>query len=120
MASTIAEWLKALELEHLTSLFEESQVSFRDLPLLNDDDLKDIGLALGPRRRVLNAIEYLEPATVASNTEALTPEFRPEADFHGAGRQGDTIKLNAEHDGEFLSSLESNRLNFTITVGNIS
>ncbi len=29
----------------------------------------------------------------------------PEADFHGAGRQADAIKPNAEHDGEFLSSL---------------
>ena len=31
--------------------------------------------------------------------------FRPEADIHGAGRHADAIKLIAEHDGAFLSSL---------------
>ena len=30
---------------------------------------------------------------------------RPEADIHGAGRHADAIKVIAEHDGAFLSSL---------------
>ena len=32
-------------------------------------------------------------------------ELRPEADIHGAGRHADAIKLIAEHDGAFFSSL---------------
>jgi hypothetical protein len=39
------------------------------------------------------------------NPWLLNGDLRPEADIHGAGRHADAIKLIAEHDGAFLSSL---------------
>ena len=56
MAPGLREFLERIDLEHLVPVFEESQVSVRDLPLLSDDDLKELGIALGPRRRLLHAI----------------------------------------------------------------
>ena len=76
MASSIREWLAALELEQLTSVFEKAQIGLRDLALLNEDDLRELGLALGPRKRVLSALAALrdvdgpEPVPLAiSNAE---------------------------------------------------
>jgi class 3 adenylate cyclase/tetratricopeptide (TPR) repeat protein len=60
MASSVREWLAGLELEHLTTVFEKAQVGLRDLSLLDEDDLRELGLALGPRRRVLNAIAAMK------------------------------------------------------------
>src|SRR5215208_6060194 len=60
MASSVREWLAGLELEHLTTVFEKAQVGLRDLSLLDEDDLRELGLALGPRKRVLNAIAAMK------------------------------------------------------------
>ncbi|MGI9524856.1 MAG: hypothetical protein ACR2PG_24770, partial [Hyphomicrobiaceae bacterium] len=58
------DWLEGLGLEHLSPMFEEHQVDFRDLELLTDKDLRETRLVLGPRKRVLKAIvgETLNPA----------------------------------------------------------
>ena len=50
------DWLAALNLGHLAEVFEVNEVDLSDLALLSEDDLKDLGLALGPRRRILNAL----------------------------------------------------------------
>ena len=76
MADNIREWLTALELEHLTPVFEEDQIGLRDLPLLSEDDLKELGLPLGPRRRVLNAIANIKPVGTASAAEKQEPEHQ--------------------------------------------
>ncbi len=59
MAGNFRDWLASLDLEHLTQVFEDNQVGLRDLPLLSEIDLKELGLALGPRRRLRNAIASL-------------------------------------------------------------
>ncbi len=56
MAKSLDDWLAALDLAYLAELFTEHEIEFRDLWLLSDDDLKGLGVALGPRRRILNAI----------------------------------------------------------------
>ncbi len=56
MARSVGDLLAGLDLAYLAPVFEEHQVSLRDLPLLSDDDLKGLGIALGPRRRLLRAI----------------------------------------------------------------
>ena len=76
MAGNIREWLTALELDHLTPVFNESQIGLRDLPLLSEDDLKELGLQLGPRRRVLNAIANIKPVGTASAAEKQKPEHQ--------------------------------------------
>ncbi|MGI9523685.1 MAG: hypothetical protein ACR2PG_18800 [Hyphomicrobiaceae bacterium] len=79
MQSRPRDWLEGLGLEHLSPMFEEHQVDFRDLELLTDKDLREIRLVLGPRKRVLEAIagETPNPATrleglARRNTIAIT------------------------------------------------
>ena len=74
MADDIREWLASLDLEHLAGVFSENQVGLRDLPLLTEDDLKDMGLALGPRRRILSAIADLVPQDIAPITDGESSE----------------------------------------------
>ena len=69
MAGSLRAWLSALELEHLTPVFEENEIGIRDLPLLDEGDLRELGLPLGPRRRVLNAIADLRSVAVAPAAE---------------------------------------------------
>jgi class 3 adenylate cyclase len=49
------QWLQRLGLEQYADLFAAQGVDFRLLPSLTDQDLKDLGLPLGPRRIVLRA-----------------------------------------------------------------
>ncbi len=56
MSGSMRDWLASLALEHLTPVFEENQIGLRDLPLLNEDDLKELGVPMGPRKRLLREI----------------------------------------------------------------
>ena len=55
--SDIAQWLTNLRLEKYTSAFADAEIEFTDLPFLTDEDLKEVGLPVGPRRRVNEAIK---------------------------------------------------------------
>ncbi len=57
--SNIAQWLSGLGLEKYVSAFADAEIDFADLPYLTDEDLKEVGLPVGPRRRVNEAIKRL-------------------------------------------------------------
>ncbi|MGH6628763.1 MAG: adenylate/guanylate cyclase domain-containing protein, partial [Burkholderiales bacterium] len=57
---SIPDLLKSLGLERYAPAFAENEVDFDALQLLTDSDLQDLGLALGPRRKLLNAIDELK------------------------------------------------------------
>jgi class 3 adenylate cyclase/tetratricopeptide (TPR) repeat protein len=57
--SDIRQWLKDLGLERFADAFEREELTPADLSELSDDELKELGLPLGPRKRVLKAIEAL-------------------------------------------------------------
>ncbi len=80
MAEDIAQWLDSLGLGQYAQAFAENGVELQHLPHLTDDDLKELGLPLGPRRHLQAAIEtlsadqpYIRP-TLPSTQE---PEARP-------------------------------------------
>ena len=52
----IAAWLEQLGLAKYAPIFSENEVELADLSELSEDDLKEIGLPLGPRRRILKAV----------------------------------------------------------------
>ncbi len=56
----IAAWLEQLGLAKYAPIFSENEVEAADLPELTEDDLKEIGLPLGPRRRILKAVRALD------------------------------------------------------------
>jgi class 3 adenylate cyclase len=57
--SDLNSWLETLGLNKYASQFSDNEIEFADLPLLTDEDLKEIGLPLGPRRRILKAISSI-------------------------------------------------------------
>ncbi|MDP6951316.1 MAG: adenylate/guanylate cyclase domain-containing protein [Alphaproteobacteria bacterium] len=64
--SDIRDWLAALELEAHAATLEAEEVDLAALRELDDADLKELGLPLGPRRKILRAIATpAEPAPAA-------------------------------------------------------
>jgi len=55
----VENWLAELGLEKFSSAFAEAEVQFSDLAGLTDEDLKEIGLPVGPRRRASRAIKAM-------------------------------------------------------------
>ena len=56
MAEDIAQWLDGLRLGRYAQAFAEHGIDLDILPSLTDDDLKELGLNLGDRRRVQRAL----------------------------------------------------------------
>ena len=73
MANEIEQWLGEIDLAKYADIFKEHEVGLRDLPHLTDDDLKTLGLPLGPRRRLLAAAAALaKPIAAAASDEPAT------------------------------------------------
>jgi len=75
--SDIAFWLKGLGLERYADAFAANEIDLDTLPELTEGDLKELGLPIGPRRRILNAILALGTApsapgeTIAANPSSI-------------------------------------------------
>ena len=57
--SDITQWLEELGLGDYAEAFEREKIDLEALPHLTDDDLKNMGLPIGPRRKLLAAIANL-------------------------------------------------------------
>jgi len=68
----IADWLKTLGMSEYTERFAESDVDTSVLRDLTDQDLKELGVSLGHRRKMLRAIAELTGAAPTSPQPALT------------------------------------------------
>jgi class 3 adenylate cyclase len=72
----IADWLEKLGLSEYADRFAGNRIDFSVLRDLTDQDLKDIGVVLGHRRKILRAISELagaSPATAQVHT-AIEPK----------------------------------------------
>ncbi|MBN8247201.1 MAG: AAA family ATPase [Verrucomicrobia bacterium] len=70
----IGDWLRALGLGQYLGLFEENEVTFEDLKILSDADLKELGLPFGPRKRLLGALaEYRRRAAPPPSGDSAVP-----------------------------------------------
>jgi SAM (Sterile alpha motif) domain-containing protein len=56
---TVREWLAAEGLPQYIDLFAQNRVELDVLPDLTERDLKDLGIPLGDRKRLLKAIQSL-------------------------------------------------------------
>lgn len=65
----IARWLEGLGLGKYTVAFADAEVDLAAVPHLTDDDLKELRLPLGPRRRILAAA-----ATALANVPPPSPD----------------------------------------------
>jgi len=66
MTTSIADWLKQLDLERYTALFIDNEVDLQTLKVLSDADLKEMGLPFGPRKRLLAALQQGHGRPVAT------------------------------------------------------
>jgi class 3 adenylate cyclase len=67
----VQEWLEGLGLGEYAETFASEQIELADLPRLDSADLKEMGLPIGPRKRVLEAIAALqEESSTASTSNA--------------------------------------------------
>ena len=62
----IADWLEKLGMSEYAQRFAENRIDFSVLPDLTDQHLKDLGIALGDRLKMLRAIRELANAIPAS------------------------------------------------------
>ena len=62
MPSDIETWLQNLSLEKYSDVFVRSEVDLDAVRHLSEDDLKELDLPLGPRKKILVAIEALSEA----------------------------------------------------------
>jgi class 3 adenylate cyclase/predicted ATPase len=85
VAGDIADWLEELGLSKYAELFAENEIGLDILPDLSDADLKDLGVPLGDRKRLLKAAAIADPleaapqpartATVEAERRQLTVMF---------------------------------------------
>src|SRR4029077_4528008 len=73
----LAEWLAGLGLGKNAAAFAEQEIDFDLLRVLTEEDVRELGLPIGPRRKLLEAIGALRGATPTRDDK---PERRSEAE----------------------------------------
>jgi class 3 adenylate cyclase len=68
----IADWLERLGMSEYEQRFAENRIDLSVLPDLTDQHLKDLGIALGDRLKMLRAIRELSGAVLAAPQPAFT------------------------------------------------
>src|SRR6266566_6511271 len=76
----IAEWLASIGLSEYAQRFAENAIDLSVLRHLTEQDLKDLGVLLGHRRKMLHAIAELDPAALAPAETATESVPRDEAE----------------------------------------
>ena len=78
----IAQLLTELGLEKYLPVFDEAEIEFEDLPDLSEADFVELGLPMGPRRRLTRAIKAPSPepdntANVQTDVIPTTADTKP-------------------------------------------
>ena len=77
MAREIGEWLESLALGKYAEAFAENEVGFDVLSELSEDDLREIGLPMGPRKQLMRAIRELTGGDGESGEAAVATASEP-------------------------------------------
>jgi class 3 adenylate cyclase len=77
----VAAWLQSLGLERYEPLFRDNEIDWEVLPKLTSEDLKELGVvAIGHRRKLLDAIAALGATVPAASVTAAAPDASSPAD----------------------------------------
>ena len=74
----IGDWLKELGLSEYSQRFVENDIDVSILPHLTDQDLKELGVSLGHRRKMLAAIAGLAGSADPSSLQPVVIEPKPQ------------------------------------------
>jgi class 3 adenylate cyclase len=108
---SVRRWLEDLGLGKYVETFEAAEIQVDVLPHLTEADLKDLGLPLGPRRRILSA---LATSTSALPSGQRSPIVSPRTVAHEPERRHLTVlfcdlvgstELSQRHDPEDLRDI---------------
>ncbi|WP_170387957.1 AAA family ATPase [Ruegeria atlantica] len=69
----VASWLAELGLEKYARDFDDVEIDFETLPALTEEDLVELGLPLGPKRKVWAAIQRLNGELKEQSERAFAP-----------------------------------------------
>jgi class 3 adenylate cyclase len=75
----IADWFAKLGMFEYAQCFAANRIDFSVLPDLTDQDLKDLGVVLGDRRKMLRAIAALSDSDIKKNTATHAESAAPPA-----------------------------------------
>src|SRR5215468_885045 len=78
--NSIAEWLASIGLSEYAQRFADNAIDLSVIRDLSEQDLKDLGVLLGHRRRILRAIAVLNGASPTLTEAATEPVLREEAE----------------------------------------
>src|SRR3989440_7931518 len=76
----IAEWLASIGLGEYTQRFADNAIDLSVIRDLTEQDLKDLGVLLGHRRKILRAIAELDAVAPAPTKTPTEPVLRDEAE----------------------------------------
>ncbi len=76
----IADWLEKLGLSEYAQRFADNAIDLSVIRDLTEQDLKDLGVLLGHRRKILRAIAELDGVAPAAAETATEPLARDEAE----------------------------------------
>ena len=76
----IAEWLASIGLSEYAQRFADNGIDLAVIRDLTEQDLKDVGVLLGHRRKILRAIAELDGVAPAPTETATEPVLREEAE----------------------------------------
>jgi class 3 adenylate cyclase/tetratricopeptide (TPR) repeat protein len=110
MTRDISDWLENLRLGKYADAFAENEIDFDALPHVTEEDLKEMGVALGARRKLLAAIAVLANGGLwgvsATETEPALPSEQRQVTVLFADIAGYTklsSKLGAEETHTLLN-----------------
>jgi class 3 adenylate cyclase len=72
-ADSVPVWLRQLGLERYEQVFADNDIDIEALRLLGEDDLEKLGVSLGHRKRMLQAIAAFDGATASAPAAAPRP-----------------------------------------------
>ncbi len=113
----IADWLKTLGMSEHARRFVGNKIDVSVLPHLTDQDLKDIGVPLGHRRKMLRAIAELASAVPASPQPTFT---EPRSQDVAERRRGDgqlSNKLLLQRSEERFRQVVESAPNAIVMIG---
>ena len=71
MAIDIERWLDNLGLSKYADVFAENEIDLDAVVLLSEEDFKELGLPMGPRRKILAAVEEIQSPNLSEKSEIL-------------------------------------------------
>ena len=100
--SDLRDWLRRNKLEQYADAFEANDIDLDILPDLNDDDLEQLGLSLGNRRRFMKAIAArdTDAVPISSRGKATSADKSSSADPLASGEKISAAEMPVSGDAE--------------------